>query len=282
MKKKSSKNSFKAIVLFLLLGMMTAIPLSGAHATYITPKRVMINDKQRTATLTIHNTSDKTVVYRFGWERRAQNAAGETILLEAGQTMPGYNPADEMLQFSPRQVILKPKENQKLRILVRRPAGLADGEYHSHLLIKSETLPDPNEDKSLPQQSFAGMLKIQTNASIPIFLRQGKTTLNLKLTNAALIKKDGKEFIKYSLSNNSTRSVYAVPYINCVAGGTATAYQLNTARVYVESKDRVVEAPVLNKAPLGQCSSMTLQMKAVSDFEYKHDVVLTEIPIQRN
>ena len=281
MRTRFNKILIKGFILFLLLGVITPIPLKDAQATYITPKRVMINDKQRTATVTIHNTSDKTVVYRFGWERRAQNSTGETVLLTPGQTMPGYNPADDMLQFSPRQVILKPKESQKLRILVRRPADLAAGEYHSHLLIKAETLADEGENAGAPQQAFAGSLKVQTNASIPVFMRNGVTTLAVKLTSAQLVKKDGKDFVKYSLSNNSTRSVYAVPYIKCAGTATPTEFQLNTARLYVESKDRVVESPLPVSAKLGQCSSLALQLRAVSDFEFKPDAVLTEVPLQR-
>jgi P pilus assembly chaperone PapD len=249
-----------------------------AQATFITPKRVMIEDKQRTATVTIHNTGDDTIAYRFDWEHRTFTPDGQSIRLESGQTSPGYKPADPFLQFSPRQVILKAKESQKLRILVRRPADMAAGEYHSHLLIKSERL---NVEQLKPQPGMSGMLNVQTHASIPVFLRQGATTVDVKIPSAQMIDKDGREYLRYTIANNSTRSIFASPYVDCTTGSSTTSTQLSTARIYAEAKAINLDTLIPLGTTMKNCSAIKLRLVGIADFEYKNEKIIATIDVAR-
>ena len=53
--------------------------------------------------------------------------------------------AADLVRYSPRQVELAPGEVQTVRIQIRKPEGLKDGEYHSHLVfqgyLRSSPLP---------------------------------------------------------------------------------------------------------------------------------------------
>ena len=268
------------ILPFMALGLLTISFVPQAWATFIAPKRVIIEDKQRTAAITLHNGSDKTLAYRFSWEHRAQTTDGKSVLLKEGETMPGYSPVESMIQFSPRQVILKPQQNQKVRILVKRPADLPDGEYRSHLLIKTEALDKPENDAT-GQQGLTGVLKINTSASIPVMLRQGKTTLNVKIRDAALITKGNRQYLQYSLENNSTRTVFAVPELDCIGAPPDTKpIMLNTARIYAESKTANLEPPIPLGVSLAPCSALKLRLVALNDFEYKRQTI-AEIPVRK-
>ena len=49
------------------------------------------------------------------------------------EAAPGEHFADGMLSWSPRQITLQPGTAQVVRLMVRKPEGLAEGEYRSHL-----------------------------------------------------------------------------------------------------------------------------------------------------
>lgn len=265
-----------AFCLLILAGVLIAGP---AQATFISPTRVMIEDRQRTVTITIHNTSENTMAYRFGWQHRTFMPDGQSILLKDGETSPGYKPADPFLQFSPRQVILKPKESQKLRILVRRPADMAPGEYHSHMLIKSEKLAD---NALKPGPGMSGVLQVQTHASIPVFLRHGATSIDVKIQpGAQIVRKNDREYVRYNLVNNSTRSIYASPYLDCLSPAGNTSTQISTARIYAEAKTISLETLIPKTATMSKCSSIKLRLVGISDFEYKNEKLLASVDVQK-
>jgi fimbrial chaperone protein len=261
----------------LIACLFTFLTASPAHATFITPKRVMIEDRERTATITILNRTDKTMAYRFEWERRSATADGQSVLLESGETLPGYSPADELLQFSPRQVMIKPGDSQKIRILVRRPEGLAEGEYRSNLLIKPEPVGDQNADPGTsPGGGFSGTFKVRANISIPVFLHQGKTSVNMAVKSVSLVKKSGRDQISLDLENNSTRSIYLKPELECSSGGTLIVSKpLPTVRLYSQVKTLHADMNVPKDFPLSQCSGLKLRFSALDDAEYKRNVVAT-------
>lgn len=278
--KMKKKLPAQKIFSFVALGFLILCLTANAWASFIAPKRVIIEDKQRTAAITIHNGSEKTLAYRFSWEHRAQTTDGKSVLLKEGETMPGYKPVESMLQFSPRQVILKPQQNQKVRILVKRPADLPDGEYRSHLLIRTEALDNP-ETESAGQQGLTGTLKINTNASIPVMLRHGKTTLSVKIKDAALITKGDRQYLQYNIENNSTRSVFAVPELDCIGAPPDTKpIMLNTARIYAESKTANLEPPIPLGVSLAPCSALKLRLVALNDFEFKRQTI-AEINVRK-
>ncbi len=232
----------------------------------------MIENRQRAKSMTIFNRTDKTLVYTFDWERRAQTPEGKLIKLEKGETSPGYKPADDMLIYSPRQVVVKPGKSQKIRIMVRRPEGLEDGEYHSHILIKPEDL----ESKKLnteQEKGMSGTMKVKSYMSIPVFVRQGKTDIDFELTNGAIIKKDGQDAVRFTIENNSTRSFYAKEALDCtLADGTHKEIVLDAARVYVESQNITKERGIRKGAPpLSSCSALVLNLSALNDFKYKRN-----------
>ncbi len=276
---KTKTKIYYRIIIVLFLGLVFAGSAMEAWATFISPKRVMIEDRQRSAKLTIHNGSENTTVYRFEWERRAQTPDGkEVLLLKEGEDSPGYQPVGDMLRFSPRQVILKPGEHQKIRFLVRRPADLPEGEYHSHFLIKTEPMiEDVAQEKADPSHTISGTLQIRANVSIPVFLRQGKTSLGVTLKEASLVKREDGNFIQLVLDNDSTRSVYPVSELICDG---AKAVPVRVLKLYAEAKALNREIAVPKDFALDQCNGLKLQLSGTDDFEYRRKPI-AQIEVRR-
>ncbi len=260
----------KRILIVTIMIAALGWPLASAYATYISPKRVMIEDKRRATVITLLNSGNQTMVYRFEWEHRAFTPDGESRLLEEGETSPGYRPADPYLQFSPRQVILKPKEHQKIRVLVRRPPEMEEGEYHSHLLFLSDPLVEKPKENVPGQGGVQASLAIRAYSSIPVFLRHGETNIDIKLHSPAIFKNDGANFVKFKIENNSTRSVYAQSVLDCkMANGEVVSRPHVTTRIYTEMKTMDREFRVKDDFPIDQCQSLTMRLMGTDDFEYR-------------
>lgn len=268
------KNILGIFILAIGFVLSTAI-CAPAQATLVSPKRVMIDDKERATAITIVNRSNQTKVYNFSWERRAQSITGEDLLLGKDETIAGYQPADDYLVYSPRQVIIRPGKTQKIRILARRPADLPEGEYHSHLLISPTSVPTESEPDNNAGSGVGGVIEVIANISIPVFLRQGKTTLDFDLTSNAVSQKNGRTGIKMDVVNRSTRSVYMKPVLECVNAQNQTQdITLQNMKLYAEAKTQTHIATLPKGAPpLNACSSAQLKLIGLDDFEYDRAVI---------
>ncbi|MDQ3269909.1 MAG: hypothetical protein M3Q11_06955 [Pseudomonadota bacterium] len=100
------------------------------------PTRVVLENDQRSAQLEIINNSDKPAVYRISLVNRRMDEVGGFSPIESA--LPGEQFVDEMVRYSPRRVSLAPGASQIIRVMARKPADLAAGEYRSHLLFAEQ------------------------------------------------------------------------------------------------------------------------------------------------
>lgn len=250
------------------------LSMSFSYAAFITPKRVMIDDGERTGIVSLNNRGDEVLVYSFSWERRAQDPNGKTVVLKDGETLPGYRPADEYLIFSPRRVIVNPGEAQRVRILARRTKDMAPGEYHSHLKIASAPLKEAEKPKA--EGGLSGTLAVRSNVSIPVFLRTGPTKIELDIKTSKLFKREnGNHFVKMVLDNHSTRSAYIKPDLLCYKAGAEQPEEtiLTTMRLYAETKYYDSELPVPPDFDISGCQTIKLRLIGLQDFEYSRDPI---------
>lgn len=167
--------------LLIATALFAASQLSLANLL-INPTRVQIEPGDRSADVTLINTSEITNTYRLEWaEKRAKSEGGYEDLNETAAA--SFPTASQMLRFSPRQVTLKPGERQTIKLMVRRPQGLQDGEYRSHLLFKA--LP-PNREENQQLDSAATAINIVLSFAIPVVVRQGNLQYQLGIDNAAI------------------------------------------------------------------------------------------------
>ena len=124
-------------------GLYVFYPKVGQASLTISPLRVVFEGRQRSAEVMLLNLSQEENTYRVGWIYNKMDEDGQYERVDQTLT-PGYDVADFVL-FSPRQVTIPPSGRQKVRLSLRRPPDLPDGEYRAHMIFQK--LPKENADQ---------------------------------------------------------------------------------------------------------------------------------------
>ena len=174
------------------------------------PTRIVFDKNQRAAQLELINQGRTPETYRISLVNRRMTENGE--FLPADTAADGERFADSMVRFSPRQVTIAPGASQTVRMLLRKPADLATGEYRSHLQI--DRVPDPVGSGSIEAQAsepnrIGVALTALVGASIPVIVRQGDTQANVTLTQLALTAAGTEPAtLAFQIRREGDRSVY--------------------------------------------------------------------------
>lgn len=198
------------------------------------PTRLVFDKNQRAAQVELINNSTESATYRISLVNRRMSETGQFSAVDTPG--PGEQFADAMLRYSPRQITLAPGTTQTVRVMLRKPAELAAGEYRSHLHF--EKLPNAEGNTSIeagqPDQRQIGVvLNVLVGVSIPVIVRHGDTAAAVTL--GALALQDGAGTapqLALELGRSGTASVYGdlsvtftpqggAPSVVSAAGGVA-------------------------------------------------------------
>lgn len=198
-------------LLVLLLTSLSGFGNALAEAQLmVSPTRVVFDGKTRTAEVTLINAGNSTGTFRIAFERKQMTEEGS--YRDVGENEGGMF-ADPFIRFSPRQVTLTPSQSQTVRLMLRKPSDLAEGEYRSHLLFQS--IPDASatdieeqlqEDKKGVTVRLIPILGI----SIPVIVRHGKLEATANVTQLAYhpaTEKSGPT-ISVNFERSGSQSVY--------------------------------------------------------------------------
>jgi P pilus assembly chaperone PapD len=178
--------SHRSALLAPLLAIAMALPVRAE--LMLNPTRVVMTRNQRAAQVELINDSNEPASYRISIVNRRMSETGDFMTIDTPG--PGELFSGPMLTYSPRQVTLQPGSAQVVRLMIRKPEGLADGEYRSHLHF--EKLPDAKdmtssvESTGQPAEHIGVVLKTLIGASIPVIVRQGECEATVALSALAL------------------------------------------------------------------------------------------------
>ena len=120
---------YACLFLFVITFLMS---LKCTAALLVTPSRVVFEDRTRTAQVTLVNKGSETATYRISFIRQNMTEDGKFVPAEKDES--GLY-SDTMVRYSPRQITLSPGQSQVVRLMLRKPKNLPDGEYRSHMLL---------------------------------------------------------------------------------------------------------------------------------------------------
>ena len=215
------------------------------------PTRIVFDAKQRAAQVELMNSGSKPETYRLHMVNRRMGPNGEFIAIETPGA--GEQFADAMLVFSPHQVTIPPGGSQVVRILLRRPAELAEGEYRSHLQF--DRVADAEGSASVEQmarnnpQQVGVVIQALIGASIPVIVRQGQPRSQVKLSQLTLVPSgQGKSggALSLAIEREGKASAFgdlAVSFTTA-AGVTMELARANGLAVYVPNPSRNVLLPL--------------------------------------
>lgn len=167
----------------ILGGVFLILAASAAEAQLlIVPQRVVFEARERSTTINLVNQSDRTTTYRIVWRELTQLPSGDYRELEPVPA--DAKLASGLVRYSPRQVTLQPNEQQVVRLLVRRPGNLADGEYRSHMLFEAEPIAVGGAAES--EAGIGVQLQVVYGISIPVIVRVGDLGVSAGLERPAV------------------------------------------------------------------------------------------------
>ena len=180
-------------VLTLVVSLAFSLCSTANAEMLISPTRVMVDEDNRSATMTLRNTSTGPRTYRLSWEDKRATEEGKYTEVAEGEDWPS---AQQLIRFSPRQITVGPGENQTIRFSFRPPSDLPTGEYRSHLLLK--VIPDISEPTSTfegsgPGENVGIQVFMQMSFSIPIVARYNTDTPTVSIGDVKAVPvKSGK------------------------------------------------------------------------------------------
>lgn len=219
------------------------LPSPVAAELMIAPTRVVLAGSERSSELILVNKGNEQTAYRIDVENRRMRIDG--ALETATDTRPGELFAADMIRFSPRRVVLEPGARQSLRVSVTAPAGLAPGEYRSHLRLMSAPT-SAGAATAGAADANDGALSIQLIAvrsiTIPVIVRVGKLHASASVDSAALTGK-ADNMLVIRLTRAGTRSTYGDVRLT-IAGEANPLYSVRGIAIYTPNTDRDVLLPL--------------------------------------
>ncbi len=175
-----------------------------AQSLGFSPQRVVIEGRDRSASLALTNRGEKTSTFRVELVDLIYQPDGGTE--EVADTPPGYPSAKPHVRFSPRQVRLAPGETQNVRILVRGLKSSDVGEYRVHARLAA--LPDVSgvQASAAIEGAVAGVVGVAQAVAIPIIVRRGDVSATGRIASVRR-SADGRT-LDMVLARSGNRSLY--------------------------------------------------------------------------
>ncbi len=223
----------------------------------VSPTRIVFEERNRKAQVSLINTSSTAKTYRISWTRKRLNEKGEYE--EVKTPLPGERFSDEMIRYSPRQITLPPGKPQLVRLLLRKPAELEAGEYRSYLRFTAVPSADDQKIDQLvvngDQQMRISLTPIMS-ISIPVIVRHGQTTADVRISSLALHENADQRRTTLSMvfERNGNRSLYGdvIAEFQPTQGASKIVGQATGVSIYPPTNKRPFELPVeLDRAQPG-------------------------------
>ncbi len=226
--------------------------LPGVGDLLVAPTRVVFEGRTRSAELTLLNIGRQAATYRISFTHFRMLESGD--LKEIEKPEPGSEFADELVRYSPRQVTLEPNVSQTIRLQVRKPEKLADGEYRSHLLFRAvppEGAIPANVIESEEKKATGYTIRLTPiyGVSIPVIVRQGQSSVKASLTDLSVRppeKAGDPSILELKIRREGSQSVYG----NLQAiflpstGKEQVVGVVNGLAVYTSIPNRIVRVPL--------------------------------------
>jgi len=228
-------------------GAATVTPYSMSDVT-VAPTRVIFEGRTRTSEVALINLSDKTLTYSVSFTHIRMTETGQ--MQEITDPAPGEQFADDLVRFTPRRVILEPHKTQIVRLQLREPADLPDGEYRSHLAFR--VVPSVTQAAGAESPDTQKGISIQLTpvygVSIPVIVRHGSLSASVALTNLSLSTapasdgSGGGPQVSFQIDRAGNESVYGNIDVQLLASGKPAQVvgRLNGLAVYTPNASRDV------------------------------------------
>lgn len=240
------KKITNAIIFILLLLKVQEV----SSALMLHPTRVIFEGRTRSKTIELMNKSNTSKTYRLEFVNRKMTENGKIVIAEPQEK--GELFAEQLVRFSPRQVTLAPGATQTVRLMLRKPANLENGEYRSHLQFnRIADISDSSDIENITKISKSGMsFELQTlvSVAIPVMVRHGElvesaTIPELNLTQSPT-KNTNLTFSIHRTGNSSTYGNLTATFLPKDGSDSFILGKKDGVSVYIPNKQRHISMPL--------------------------------------
>ncbi|MCH2037797.1 MAG: hypothetical protein MK137_04310 [Rickettsiales bacterium] len=230
---------------------MTANTVYAKAGMLLFPTRVVLDNNERSTKLTIKNTGETRGLYRIELvEIEIKREGGSRVLEEDEDAM--YS-AKKISRISPRRVLVEANSTQSVRIAVRKPKNLEDGEYRSH--IKVTMLEDNVDENGRPiavvqndDDNFGIQIKARLVNIIPLIIRHGETQHAVTIGEPSLKiaqSEDERTALIIPIQRTGNRSSLGDIKVEHIDDGKNTVLKMQSGvAVYRPLEERLFELPL--------------------------------------
>jgi hypothetical protein len=218
-------------------------PAAAAGDLLVAPTRIVL-DGPRGAEVVLNNIGSEPATYRISLELKRMREDGSLEEVPVDNATPEERSTLDMLFYSPRRVTLPPNQPQTIRLGVRPPEGLPDGEYRAHLLFRAvpDAVPVVPSDGQ-PARGVSISLTPIYGVTIPIIIRQGTLTATAGIANPRIVLGDVNPVLQFDLTRQGNRSVYGEILV-VRQGSGEVLMQARGVAIYTERTARTVALPL--------------------------------------
>jgi hypothetical protein len=203
-------SSLFCVSLFIIIVTSTHNVSAENAGLLLYPTRLVLEKNERSATINLKNNGEANGAYKIELIDMVMEENG--VIREVMPTEKAEFSAKDMIRIAPRSVSLMPAQDQNIRLLIRKPDNVTQGEYRSHLrvtLVHGDY--QPNAANSDQQQGASLAIKPKLALVIPIILRFGQTSYQVTLANPAISQQQDNSakysnYLSLSLQRTGDRS----------------------------------------------------------------------------
>ena len=225
-----------------LAALALAVPAQAQGDLLVAPTRVVVSGGGG-AEVILSNIGSEAATYRIALELRRMDEDGDINDVPEAEANATEQAGLGMVRYAPRRITLLPGQPQSVRISIRPPEGLADGEYRVHMSFRAVPPAIPAEQAGdAPATGVSIKLIPVYGITIPVIFRKGRLEATATLANPHLVTGDRGTFLELDMTRSGSRSVYG-ELIGKNAKGD-TVFDLKGVAVYPEINRRVARVPL--------------------------------------
>lgn len=202
------RTGFTFLLFFLLVSNVTVLDAAYGNLL-VAPTRVVFEGRTKVQEVSVINQGDKEALFRIFFTQLQMDGEGKYHVLPEG--VDNKESASQLIRYSPRQIRIKPGERQLIRLLLRKPPHLEEGEYRSHLEFKA--IPDEADlvnaaDEEGDGERVGVILTPIFGVSIPVLVRHGQVKSTYSLKDLQLFEEEGKSKLSMKIERQGLNSYF--------------------------------------------------------------------------
>lgn len=222
--------------------LISSAAAQGAGDLLVAPTRVVL-DGTRSTEVILNNIGASPATYRISLELRRMRPDGSFEEVDPAMANALETTALGMISYAPRRVTLPPNQPQSIRIGVRTPEALPDGEYRVHMLFRAIPDAKPAVATDRPREGVSIALTPIYGVTIPIIVRQGNLSAKAAISDARIEKGTDRDLFSFALARTGNRSTYGRVRV-LRQGVEKPLIDARGIAVYTELSDRRVIFPI--------------------------------------